>query len=80
VAVQCKGKPPRLLSSWRGQRLRIVAAGGEQPLLEDPRMVTVFLKPAPHASGRWATAWPMRRRMVGLLAHRRDRQARGHAS
>lgn len=35
VAVQCKGKPRRMLSSWRGQRLRIVAAGGGQPLLED---------------------------------------------
>jgi mono/diheme cytochrome c family protein len=45
VAVQCRGKPQRMLSSWRGQRLRIVAAGGGQPLLEDPRMVTVFLKP-----------------------------------
>lgn len=45
MAVQCKGKPRRMLSSWRGQRLRIVAAGGGQPLLEDPRMVTVFLKP-----------------------------------
>jgi len=45
VTVQCSGKPPRLLSSWRGQRLRIVAAGGEQGLQEDPRMVTVFLEP-----------------------------------
>ncbi|SEJ75522.1 MULTISPECIES: cytochrome c [unclassified Variovorax] len=45
VTVQCKGRPPRLLSSWRGQRLRIVAAGGERPL-EDPRMVTVFLQAA----------------------------------
>lgn len=44
VAVQCNGKPPRMLSSWRGQRLRIVAAGGERPL-EDPRMVTVLLQP-----------------------------------
>ncbi len=44
VAVQCKGKAPRMLSSWRGQRLRIVAAGGER-LLEDPRMVTVLLRP-----------------------------------
>jgi mono/diheme cytochrome c family protein len=50
MAVQCKGKPLRMLSSWRGQRLRIVAAGGEQPLLEDPRMVTVFLKPEAQAS------------------------------
>jgi mono/diheme cytochrome c family protein len=50
VAVQCKSQPPRMLSSWRGQRLRIVAAGGEQPVLEDPRMVTVFLKPNAQAS------------------------------
>ena len=46
VAVQCKGKPPRSLSSWRGQRLRIVAAGASvPPLLDDPRLVTVFLAP-----------------------------------
>jgi mono/diheme cytochrome c family protein len=59
VAVQCKGKPPRLLSSWRGQRLRIVAAdaadaadtAGKERLLEDPRMVTVWLQPAPRATG-----------------------------
>ncbi|MFM9923771.1 cytochrome c [Variovorax sp. H27-G14] len=44
VAVQCKGKAPRMLSSWRGQRMRIVAAGGDG-LLEDPRMVTVYLQP-----------------------------------
>lgn len=44
VTVQCRGKPPRLLSSWRGQRLRIIAAGNAPPL-EDPRMVTVFLQP-----------------------------------
>lgn len=50
MAVQCKGKPQRMLSSWRGQRLRIVAAGGEQRLLEDPRMVTVFLKPDARAA------------------------------
>ncbi|MGJ7615356.1 MULTISPECIES: c-type cytochrome [unclassified Variovorax] len=49
MAVQCKGKPQRMLSSWRGQRLRIVAAGGER-LLEDPRMVTVFLKPDARAA------------------------------
>ncbi|MET3377972.1 MULTISPECIES: cytochrome c [Variovorax] len=46
VAVQCKGKPPRSLNSWRGQRLRIVAAGASvPPLLDDPRLVTVFLAP-----------------------------------
>lgn len=46
VAVQCKGKPLRSLSSWRGQRLRIVAAGASvPPLLDDPRLVTVFLAP-----------------------------------
>lgn len=46
MPVQCKGKPPRSLSSWRGQRLRIVAAGASvPPLLDDPRLVTVFLAP-----------------------------------
>ena len=53
VAVRCDGKPPRMLSSWRGQRVRIVAEGdaGNAPLpLEDPRLVTVLLKPQPAAS------------------------------
>lgn len=68
VAVQCAGKPPRMLSGWRGQRLRIVAADAQvaaQPLLEDPRLVTVFLaKDAAAAASRAgecvaesATAW-----------------------
>ena len=53
VAVRCEGKPPRMLSSWRGQRVRIVAESdaGNAPLpLEDPRLVTVLLKPQPAAS------------------------------
>jgi mono/diheme cytochrome c family protein len=46
VMVQCGSKPPRRLGSWRGQRLRIVAAGAEAAsLLDDPRLVTVFLAP-----------------------------------
>jgi len=53
VAVRCDGKPPRMLSSWRGQRLRIVAAGedGTAQVLEDPRLVTVLLEPAPATAG-----------------------------
>ena len=46
VAVRCDGKPPRLLSSWRGQRVRIVAEGSAVSPLEDPRLVTVRLKPS----------------------------------
>jgi mono/diheme cytochrome c family protein len=46
VMVQCGSKPPRRLGSWRGQRLRIVVAGAEAAsLLDDPRLVTVFLAP-----------------------------------
>lgn len=44
--VHCEGRGPRALSSWRGQRLRIVAQGATTGLLEDPRVVTVLLLPA----------------------------------
>jgi mono/diheme cytochrome c family protein len=46
--VRCDdGSPPRLLSSWHGQRLRIVAGGGTQPAPhEDPRLVTIVLRHA----------------------------------
>jgi mono/diheme cytochrome c family protein len=50
VAVRCEGKPVRMLSSWRGQRVRIVAEGAAANAalpLEDPRLVTVLLKPSP---------------------------------
>lgn len=48
MAVRCDGKPMRMLSSWRGQRLRIVAASDNaSALLEDPRLVTVLLEPRP---------------------------------
>ncbi len=48
MAVRCDGKPVRMLSSWRGQRLRIVATGDNaSALLEDPRLVTVLLEPRP---------------------------------
>ncbi|MGJ7580068.1 c-type cytochrome [Variovorax sp. RHLX14] len=52
AAVRCDGKPARALSSWRGQRIRIVASGDSRTaaLLEDPRLVTVRLQPG--ASGR----------------------------
>ncbi|MBT2335363.1 cytochrome c [Variovorax paradoxus] len=43
MAVRCGSHPPRLLASWRGQRVRIVA-GGAAPA-EDPRLVTVLLRP-----------------------------------
>ncbi|HEX7867555.1 MAG TPA: cytochrome c [Variovorax sp.] len=55
VTVQCSNKPPRRLGSWRGQRLRIVAAdAGAQPLLDDPRLVTVFLAPDAKAAASHA--------------------------
>lgn len=45
-AVRCEGAGERRLASWRGQRLRIVAASdGAQPVLEDPRFVTVLVRP-----------------------------------
>lgn len=48
MAVRCDGKPVRMLSSWRGQRLRIVAGGeAAATLLEDPRLVTVLLERGP---------------------------------
>ena len=46
VLVRCAGREPRRLASWRGQRLRIVAADATRELREDPRMVTVQLRPA----------------------------------
>ncbi|NVM87880.1 mono/diheme cytochrome c family protein [Variovorax sp. SG517] len=54
VAVQCGSKPPRRLASWRGQRVRIVAAGEGTPPLDDPRLVTVFLAPDAGAAARHA--------------------------
>lgn len=45
VTVQCGSKPPRRLASWRGQRVRIVAAGDDTPPLDDPRLVTLTLAP-----------------------------------
>ncbi|MDM0000348.1 cytochrome c [Variovorax sp. J22P240] len=44
VVVRCEGREPRPLSAWRGQRLRIVAAGSATAPLEDPRMVTMQLQ------------------------------------
>ncbi|BEP60648.1 hypothetical protein GmRootV213_12020 [Variovorax sp. V213] len=43
MAVRCGSQPPRLLASWRGQRVRIVA--GDAAPAEDPRLVTVRLVP-----------------------------------
>lgn len=45
VAVQCAGRGERPLRSWSGQRVRVVAEGAGQ-VLEDPRFVTVLLRPA----------------------------------
>lgn len=47
AVVRCGGRPARALSSWRGQRVRIVANAGPQasPPLEDARLVTVWLRP-----------------------------------
>ena len=41
--VRCDGKPVRDIASWRGQRLRLVAAGDGTEVLEDGRLVTVRL-------------------------------------
>ncbi|CAN7545237.1 c-type cytochrome [Variovorax paradoxus] len=43
MTVRCGSQPPRLLASWRGQRVRIVA--GDAAPTEDPRLVTVLLRP-----------------------------------
>jgi len=55
VTVRCEGQPARALASWRGQRVRVVADGAVAgPVFEDPRFVTVLLRPgvapAAHAS------------------------------
>jgi mono/diheme cytochrome c family protein len=60
IAVRCEGRPLRRLTSWRGQRVRIVAQGNaqdgapaDQPApLEDPRLVTVRLAPTAQAAAR----------------------------
>jgi mono/diheme cytochrome c family protein len=53
MAVRCDGKPVRMLSSWRGQRMRIVAGGDNaSALLEDPRLVTVLLEREPAAASK----------------------------
>ena len=50
VAVQCAGQGARPLRSWTGQRVRVVAEGqGAAAVLEDPRFVTVLLRPAASA-------------------------------
>jgi len=57
--VQCADGRTRLLSSWRGQRLRLVAmADGAPPPPEDPRLVTVQVRPGdgPVAEGCVARA------------------------
>lgn len=46
AVVRCEGREPRRLASWRGQRVRIVAAGAASEPLEDPRLVTIRLRPA----------------------------------
>ncbi|RCW69161.1 c-type cytochrome [Pseudorhodoferax soli] len=45
VAVQCAGQGARPLRSWSGQRVRVVAQG-QGTVLEDPRFVTVLLRPS----------------------------------
>lgn len=53
AGVRCDGQPARPLSDWRGQRIRIVAEADARrpPLLEDPRFVTVRLRPGPAPAG-----------------------------
>ena len=53
MAVRCGSRPPRLLASWRGQRVRLVA--GNATPAEDPRLVTVLLVP-PSSKAAPATA------------------------
>ncbi|WP_431111264.1 c-type cytochrome [Variovorax paradoxus] len=53
MAVRCGSQPPRMLASWRGQRVRIVA--GNAAPAEDPRLVTVLLVP-PSSMASGATA------------------------
>ena len=49
--VTCTDRPSRELDSWRGQRLRIVAADDtSEPPREDPRFLTVVLRRAPSAT------------------------------
>lgn len=44
LAVGCDDRPAQPLAAWRGQRLRLVVAGGVLPQpIEDPRFVTVVL-------------------------------------
>lgn len=72
IEVRCDGGPPRALSDWRGQRVRIVTesaiagvnAGSDAPVVaranadktslsswrEDPRVVTIALRPEHAAS------------------------------
>lgn len=60
VAVECADAPgPRPLSHWRGQRVRLVLAGGLQPQpIEDPRFVTVVVgAEGPQADGVEAARW-----------------------
>ncbi|WP_326540979.1 c-type cytochrome [Pseudorhodoferax sp.] len=45
VAVQCAGQGVRPLRSWSGQRVRVVAQG-QGTVREDPRLVTVLLRPS----------------------------------
>jgi mono/diheme cytochrome c family protein len=57
VAVHCVGQAQRPLRSWAGQRLRVVAEGqGAAAVLEDPRFVTVLLRPAAASASASAIA------------------------
>lgn len=66
AAVRCGAQPARALSSWRGQRVRVVAAASPgsdaaaavQSLREDPRLVTVWLQPSASPSGPAPRALP----------------------
>ncbi|RYF27715.1 MAG: cytochrome c [Comamonadaceae bacterium] len=68
MPVRCGAQAPRALSSWRGQRVRVVAAASgaapapaaqtAQAVREDPRLVTVWLRPPtanPSAAGASAS-------------------------
>lgn len=51
AGVRCDDRPAQSLSRWRGQRIRVLADADARgvPPREDPRFVTVWLRPGPAA-------------------------------
>lgn len=65
LQVRCDGGPARWLSTWRGQRLRIVAEGSDAAPREDARFITVTLDV--HARSGCAATDPQARSAFALL-------------